>query len=140
MSRSTLTLEYRKAVEEQELDYRAIKGMAMNSIAHSFVDEPTKTRLMRELTDAFNRFEVRQRLATLKFLGAAGACALWRTGRHKPPRRPIAHTELRARPAHEWAARYNARNFATSDRQSRFLLATGYSSGFHRQSAGPRSR
>jgi adenosine deaminase len=59
VSRSTLTLEYRKAVEEQALDYTTIKAMAMNSIAHSFVDDTTKARLLSELASAFNRFEVR---------------------------------------------------------------------------------
>ncbi len=59
VSRSTLTLEYRKAVEEQELDYRTIKAMAFNSIAYSFVDDSTKARLLQELGEAFNRFEVR---------------------------------------------------------------------------------
>ena len=59
VSRSTLTLEFRKAVEEQGLDYRAIKAMAANSIAHAFVDDTTKARLLSELTSAFNRFEVR---------------------------------------------------------------------------------
>jgi adenosine deaminase len=59
VSRSTLTLEFRRAVEEQELDYRAIKTMATNSIAYSFAEDSVKTRLLRELGDAFNRFEVR---------------------------------------------------------------------------------
>ena len=59
VSRSTLTLEFRRAVEEQGLDYRTIKAMATNSIAYSFVEDSTKTRLLRELGDAFNRFEVR---------------------------------------------------------------------------------
>ena len=59
VSRSTLTLEYRKAVEEQDLDYRTIRTMAINSIAYSFVEDSTKARLLRELGDAFNRFEVR---------------------------------------------------------------------------------
>jgi adenosine deaminase len=59
VSRSTLTLEYRKAVEEQDLDYRTIKAMALNSIAYSFVEDSTKSRLTRELGEAFNRFEVR---------------------------------------------------------------------------------
>jgi adenosine deaminase len=59
VSRSTLTLEYRKAIEEQGLDYTTIKAMATNSIAHSFVDDTTKARLLAELASAFNRFEVR---------------------------------------------------------------------------------
>jgi adenosine deaminase len=59
VSRSTLTLEFRRAVEEQGVDYRAIKTMAMNSIAYSFAEDSVKSRLLRELGDAFNRFEVR---------------------------------------------------------------------------------
>jgi adenosine deaminase len=59
VSRSTLTLEYRKAVLEQGLDYRTIKAMARNSIAYAFVDDSTKARLMSGIDDAFNRFEGR---------------------------------------------------------------------------------
>jgi hypothetical protein len=59
VSRSTLTLEYRKAVEEQGLDYRILKKMARNSIAYSFADAATKTRLARELEAAFTAFERR---------------------------------------------------------------------------------
>jgi adenosine deaminase len=44
-------------VEEQGLDYRAIKAMARNSIAYSFVDDSAKSRLLAELDQAFNRFE-----------------------------------------------------------------------------------
>jgi hypothetical protein len=33
--------------------------MALNSIAYSFVEDSTKSRLTRELGEAFNRFEVR---------------------------------------------------------------------------------
>jgi adenosine deaminase len=57
VSRSTLTLEFRKAVEEQGLDYRTLKRMARNSIAYSFVDGETKARLGRELDAAFVAFE-----------------------------------------------------------------------------------
>ncbi len=57
VSRTTITSEYRKAVEEQGLDYRTIKGMARNSIAYSFVDDITKARLLAGLDSAFTRFE-----------------------------------------------------------------------------------
>jgi hypothetical protein len=59
VSRSTLTLEYRKAVEEQGLDYRTLKRMARNSIAYSFADVATKARLARDLETAFAAFERR---------------------------------------------------------------------------------
>jgi adenosine deaminase len=59
VSRSTLTLEYRKAVEEQGLDYRMLKRMARNSIAYSFADEATRRRLADALEAAFRAFEAR---------------------------------------------------------------------------------
>ena len=43
VSRSTLTLEFRKAVEEQGLDYRTLKRMVRNSIEYSFADEATRS-------------------------------------------------------------------------------------------------
>jgi adenosine deaminase len=57
VSRSTLTLEYRKAVEEQGLDYRALKASARNSIAYCFADAATKKRLAADLETAFQAFE-----------------------------------------------------------------------------------
>ena len=59
VSRSTLTLEYRKAVEEQGVDYRTLKRMARNSIAYCFADAPTKKRLAADLEVAFQAFERR---------------------------------------------------------------------------------
>jgi len=38
VSRSEMTLEYRKAVEEQEVDYLTLKAMARNSLEHAFVE------------------------------------------------------------------------------------------------------
>ena len=61
VSRSTLTLEYRKAVEEQGLDYRTLKRMARNSIEYCFADAPTKARLRADLDAAFRAFERRTR-------------------------------------------------------------------------------
>jgi adenosine deaminase len=60
VSRSTLTLEYRKAVEEQGLDYRTLKRMARNSIEFCFTDAPTKIRLKADLEAAFQGFERRR--------------------------------------------------------------------------------
>lgn len=59
VSRSTLTLEYRKAVEEQGLDYRTLKRLARNSIDYSFAETKTKVRLKTELDAAFQAFERR---------------------------------------------------------------------------------
>src|SRR5262249_17879475 len=56
VSRSTMTLEYRKAVEEQGLDYRTLKRLARNSLAFSFADAPTKARLRADLETAFRAF------------------------------------------------------------------------------------
>jgi adenosine deaminase len=60
VSRSTLTLEYRKAVDDQSLDYPALKRVARNSIAYCFADQATRTRLMHELDADFAAFESRQ--------------------------------------------------------------------------------
>jgi len=57
VSRSTMTLEYRKAVEEQGLDYPTLKHLARNSIDYSFADEDTKKRLRADLDSAFAAFE-----------------------------------------------------------------------------------
>ena len=59
VSRSTMTLEYKKAVEEQNLDYKALKRMARNSIDYSFADSATKAGLKTELEKAFTAFERR---------------------------------------------------------------------------------
>jgi hypothetical protein len=57
VSRSTMTLEYRKAVEEQGVDYRTLKRMARNSIEFCFADAATKKRLAADLEAAFQAFE-----------------------------------------------------------------------------------
>ena len=57
VSRSTLTLEYLKAVEEQGLDYRTLKRLARNSIEYCFADAATKTELLTTLDAAFLVFE-----------------------------------------------------------------------------------
>jgi adenosine deaminase len=57
VSRSTMTLEYRKAVEEQHLDYPTLKQLARNSIDYSFADAATKKRLRADLDAAFISFE-----------------------------------------------------------------------------------
>jgi adenosine deaminase len=57
LSRSSLTFEFRKAVEEQGLDYATLKAMARNSIVYSFADDGTRKTLLSELDAAFRRFE-----------------------------------------------------------------------------------
>ena len=59
VSRSSLTLEFRKAVEEQGLDYRTLKRMARNSLTYSFADSATKAHLSAALEAAFSSFERR---------------------------------------------------------------------------------
>jgi hypothetical protein len=57
VSRSTMTLEFRKAAEEQGLDYQTLKQLARNSLEFSFADAATKTRLRADLEAAFRTFE-----------------------------------------------------------------------------------
>jgi hypothetical protein len=57
VARSSLTLEFRKAVEEQGVDYRTLKRMVQNSLDYAFADEATKSRLKAELAAAFATFE-----------------------------------------------------------------------------------
>jgi adenosine deaminase len=61
VSRTTLTNEYRRAVQEQSLDYPALKGIVRNSIEYSFAEDSVKARLSRELEDAFRKFETQPR-------------------------------------------------------------------------------
>jgi adenosine deaminase len=60
VARSTMTLEFRKAVEEHALDYRTLKRMVRNSLEYSFADEATKRRLRSGLEEAFRVFERRR--------------------------------------------------------------------------------
>jgi len=61
VSRTSLTQEYRRAVEDQGLDYPTLKRLARNSIAFSFADAASKTRLESDLDAAFRSFESRRR-------------------------------------------------------------------------------
>ncbi len=61
VSRSTLTQEFQKAVDEQSLDYLTLKRMVRNSIEYSFVEAPTKTGLKLALEKAFGEFELHHR-------------------------------------------------------------------------------
>jgi adenosine deaminase len=60
VSRSNLTIEYRRAVQEQGLDYPALKRIVRNSIALSFAEDSVKARLSGELDTAFRKFEARR--------------------------------------------------------------------------------
>jgi adenosine deaminase len=53
------THEFYRAVTEQHADYRTLKSMVRNSIAFSFAEDSTKTRLLSELDRSFARFEQR---------------------------------------------------------------------------------
>ena len=57
VARSEMTMEYRRAVQEQLLGYSQLKAMARASLRHSFVDEVTKNRLIADLESSFSRFE-----------------------------------------------------------------------------------
>jgi hypothetical protein len=59
VARSSMTLEFQKAVEEHGVDYRTLKRMVRNSIAFAFVDETTKSRLTADLEGALRAFERR---------------------------------------------------------------------------------
>jgi len=61
VARSSLTLEYLKAVEEHGLDYPALKTMARDSIDFSFADAGTKAQLRADLLAAFHAFEATNR-------------------------------------------------------------------------------
>jgi adenosine deaminase len=57
VARSSHTLEWLKAVQEQGLDYLTIKRMVRNSIEYSFADAQAKVRLKQSLENAFHQFE-----------------------------------------------------------------------------------
>lgn len=59
VARSSHTLEFVKAVEEQGLDYLTLKRLVRNSIEFSFADAGTKARLRTKLSAAFASFEGR---------------------------------------------------------------------------------
>ena len=61
VSRTDLTNEYQRAVEEHGLTYAEIKTISRNSIDHSFLPDETRTRLRRQLEADFQKFEARYR-------------------------------------------------------------------------------
>jgi len=58
VARSSLTLEFRKAVEEHGLDYSTLKRMARNSLDHAFADDGTRASLRAGLDAAYRSFEL----------------------------------------------------------------------------------
>ena len=63
VARSSHTLEWLKAVQEQGLDYLTMKRMIRNSIDYSFADPQTKARLKQGLENAFHQFEQQETAA-----------------------------------------------------------------------------
>jgi adenosine deaminase len=57
VSRSEISREYLKAVEEQGLGYLQLKTIARNSLQYSFVEASVKSRLQKTLEEQFNQFE-----------------------------------------------------------------------------------
>jgi adenosine deaminase len=57
VSRSNMTQEFVKAVEEQHLDYPTLKRMVQASLAYAFVEPVVKARLQAQLDADLARFE-----------------------------------------------------------------------------------
>jgi adenosine deaminase len=57
VSRSEMTREYVRAVQDQGLRYAKLKEIARNSIRYAFVQDHVKTRLMQQLEQDFVAFE-----------------------------------------------------------------------------------
>jgi hypothetical protein len=59
VSRSEMTMEYVRAVQDQGLTYLQLKEMARNSLRYAFVQEKDKTRLLAQLDRELAAFEER---------------------------------------------------------------------------------
>jgi hypothetical protein len=59
ITRTTLSREFQRAVEEHDLDYWTLRRMARASLEHSFVEPPEKERLLAEFDAAVREFEAR---------------------------------------------------------------------------------
>lgn len=57
VSRSDMTREYQRAIEDYGLTYAQVKQIVRNSIRYSFADTPTRDRLMKDLEQRFTKFE-----------------------------------------------------------------------------------
>jgi adenosine deaminase len=59
VSRTDLTEQYEQAVLDHGIRYPQLKQMATDALRHAFLDDATKTRLLREQAKRFHRFESR---------------------------------------------------------------------------------
>ena len=59
VSRTTLSREFQRAVEEHDLDYWTLRRMARASLEHAFAEPPEKERLLAEFDAALREFEAR---------------------------------------------------------------------------------
>jgi hypothetical protein len=59
VTRTTLTREFQRAVEEHGLDYWAVRRIARSSLEHSFADPAEKQRLLAQFDAALREFELR---------------------------------------------------------------------------------
>ena len=57
VSRSEISREYLRAVEDQQLDYLQLKTMARNSLEYAFIEPGEKAKLKSKLEEQFNEFE-----------------------------------------------------------------------------------
>jgi adenosine deaminase len=58
VSRSDMSREYQRVVEGYGLNWGQLKQIVRNSIQYSFVDEQTKSGLMKDLEQRFAKFEI----------------------------------------------------------------------------------
>jgi len=59
VSRTTLSREYQRAVEEHGLDYRTLRQIARNSLLYAFLEPAEKERLLAEFDAEMAEFEAR---------------------------------------------------------------------------------
>ena len=57
VSRSEISREYLRAVEDQKIDYLQLKAMARNSIEYAFIEGAEKAKLRSKLEEQFREFE-----------------------------------------------------------------------------------
>jgi adenosine deaminase len=57
VSRSEISREYLRAVEDQKLNYLQLKAMARNSLEYAFVEPSEKEKLKAQLDEQFREFE-----------------------------------------------------------------------------------
>jgi adenosine deaminase len=57
VSRSEISREYLRAVQDQKLDYAQLKKLAHNSLEYSFIEGSEKAKLQSKLEEQFREFE-----------------------------------------------------------------------------------